>query len=64
MKIERIHKKTCFGGAFSSMNGAARLIKEASPTPTNLNFFFKDLYHVDDVAHLIEKKKNKNLIFI
>lgn len=28
---------TWAGGALSSMNGAARLIKEASPTPTNLS---------------------------
>ena len=29
-------KQTCAAGALSSMNGAARLINEASPTPTSL----------------------------
>lgn len=28
--------KTCSNGALSSINGAARLINEASPTPTSL----------------------------
>jgi len=28
--------QTCAAGALSSINGAARLMKEASPTPTNL----------------------------
>jgi hypothetical protein len=30
-------KKTWAAGALSSMNGAARLINEASPTPTSLH---------------------------
>lgn len=36
MKVEGASRQTCATGALSSMNGAARLMKEASPTPTNL----------------------------
>lgn len=34
--IVKRNKQTCSTGALSSINGAARLINEASPTPTSL----------------------------
>lgn len=35
--MKQKQKKTCATGALSSINGAARLMKEASPTPTSLD---------------------------
>ena len=35
-EVRKLTNQTCEAGALSSINGAARLIKDASPTPTSL----------------------------
>ena len=52
---EKVKKETWAAGALSSMNGAARLINEASPTPTSLQKKSITMTHETILIHVLQK---------